>query len=186
MPWSRCARSGRAAWRRVVSLSRSAPCSITTPASARPPCRTAPGFSCIRERRNHRFPAMAGSSRGEVRAPAIRRNFSGCLTASATVERVAALRIVLHVVVHDPVEAAVVRTDPRRIAHHHRAGRHRACDYRAGKDVGVVADRDLADDHGAGADEYPVADGRAAALIAAPGDAEGHVLLDGAVVADRA
>src|SRR5438094_8374607 len=129
---------------------------------------------------------MAGSSRGEAPARAIRRSFSGCLTASAAVERLTALRIVLHVVVHDPVEAAVVGSDPRRIAHHHRARRHRARHHRAGEDVRVVADRDLADDHGAGADEYPVADGRTAALLAAPGDAERHVLLDGAVLADRA
>src|SRR5207237_683643 len=58
--------------------------------------------------------------------------------------------------------------------------------HRAGKDVGVVGHRDLADDHGAGADEDAVADGRAAALLALAGDAEGHVLLDGAVDADRA
>src|SRR5438067_10668693 len=107
---------------------------------------------------------MAGSSHGEAPAQAIRRSFSGCLTASAAVERVTALRIVLHIVVHDPVEAAVVRSDPRRMAHYHRARRHGAYDHRAGEDVGVVADGDLADDHGAGADEHAVADRRAAAL----------------------
>src|SRR5581483_10025937 len=83
-------------------------------------------------------------------------------------------------------EAALMRDDARRVTHHHRARRHRAGHDRAGKDVGVVADRHLADDQRAGADEHAITERRHAALGAAPRDTEGHVLLDSAVGANLA
>ena len=79
--------------------------------------------------------------------------------------------------------------DPHRVAgvaDHGRPRRHVLDDDRVGADLGAVADRDRAQQLGAGADRDVVAEGRVALAALEAGAAQGHPLVERHAVADHA
>ena len=90
----------------------------------------------------------------------------------------------------DPVGVGALRPpafDPDRVAgvaDHGRAGRHVLDDDGVGADLGAVADRDRAEQLGAGADRDVVAQGRVALAALEAGAAERHPLVEGHPPAD--